>query len=231
MLICHQWIHSSFKQKPKNTFWWSTWCSRFSSSSHLLRLAQAVIVVFCDCWEDQIRWPWSPVCSLSQSERIESSSLSKITFLLCVWSMFLYFSCLSENQCPVAAHCVLAGSLGFHPLGLPLLLDGQQTPQLLQLWQPCRRFALAADQDANLLLPACLQLLASPLSGHAELWLVNGRTTFDQDPCWLEELLYSNLLPWIVLTGLVQLVHTPNQQGQGHQRYSTSLHQRQKWEQ
>lgn len=80
----------------------------------------------------------------------------------------IYF-CLLEKTFPTAAERVLAGALGSRPLGLSLLLDGQQTPQLLQLRQPNSRLAVAPHQDVNLLLPAGRQLLAPPLPGHAEL--------------------------------------------------------------
>lgn len=43
------------------------------------------------------------------------------------------FLCLSEKERPAAAQRVSAGSVGILPIGLSLLLDGQQTSKLLQL--------------------------------------------------------------------------------------------------
>lgn len=91
------------------------------------------------------------------------------------FSSFLYFYglffflCLLEKTFPTAVERVLTGALGSHPVGLPLLLDGQQTPELLQLRQPSSRLALTPHQDVNLHLPAGHQLLAPPLPRHAEL--------------------------------------------------------------
>lgn len=68
-----------------------------------------------------------------------------ISVILCSHLCCFLCFCFSEEEPAPAVERVSSGLLGYHPSGLPSLLDGQQTSKLLQLGQPCSRLSLFPD--------------------------------------------------------------------------------------